>query len=67
MQAMKTRQVRVIKQNDPFSDGERMPDDLYRLANSMRRVLVRRYPDPEQRQTVASELMMRVRGQSEII
>lgn len=57
---MSARTVRVIKQNDPLND--RMPEDLYRLANSMRRVLVRHYPDPDERQDVAVRIMQKVRG-----
>ena len=65
MEVMPTRAVRVIKQNDPLNGEERMPDDLYRLANSMRRVLVRRYPDPDERQVVAVQIMQEVRGRAE--
>lgn len=59
---MNRQKPRIIKQNDPLNGNRQMPEDLYRLANSMRLVLVRRYPDPEERQVMAGQIMQRVKG-----
>jgi hypothetical protein len=34
--------------------------DLVRLAQSMRKVLLRKYPNTEQRQAIASQIMQKV-------
>lgn len=37
-------------------------EDLRRLAKSMRMVLIRRYPNAEERKLVAAQIMHEVRG-----
>ena len=36
--------------------------DLRRLVKSMRMVLIRKYPDPEERQAVVAQIMREVRA-----
>ena len=38
--------------------------DLRRLVKSMRMVLIRKYPDPEERQNVAAQIMQKVVAQT---
>lgn len=50
------RALKVIKRSD------QLDDDLTRLAISMRRLLIRRYSNPSEREAAAVQIMQKVKA-----